>query len=73
MGGRACTRRPASVKACWQERATPGVYMEACPIARSLLEAAARSRVIPGGDAEVEGMLGCPSQTPTPLLAYMLR
>lgn len=51
------------MKASWQEQATHGVYVEACPISRSLLEAAARSRAIPGDDAEVGGMLDCP-QTP---------
>lgn len=57
------------MKACWQERATPRVYMEAGPIVRRLLGAAAHSSVVPGGDAEVVGMQGCPSQTPTPPLA----
>lgn len=55
-GGRACARLPALAKECWQERATPGVYVEVGPISRSLLGAAARSRVISsGGDAEVGG------------------
>lgn len=54
-GGRACSRLPALAKACWQEQATPGVYVEARPIARGLLGAAARSRVILRGEAEVRG------------------
>lgn len=40
-----------------QEPATPRVYVEACSIVRSLLGVAARSRVIPSGDAEVGGLL----------------
>lgn len=47
-----------------KELETPRVYTEACSIVRSLLGVAARSRVIPGGDAEVGGLLDCPSQTP---------
>lgn len=49
-----------------QEPATPKVYVEACSIVWSLLGVAARSRVIPGGDAEVGGLLDCSSQTSTP-------
>lgn len=43
------------MKVCWQEVATPGVYVEARPIAQSLLGVASSSRVIPRGDAEVGG------------------
>lgn len=60
------------MKACWQELATPGVYVEAGPIARSLLGAAARSRVIPGGDAKVVGDAGLSFANPHPPLASIM-
>lgn len=57
---------PALAKACWQEQATPGVYVEALPIARSLLGAAVRSRVILRGEAEVGGCWVALLSTPPP-------
>lgn len=61
------------MKACWMERATPGVYVEAGPISRGLLGAAARSRVIPSGDAEVGGCrVAFSNLHPTPSLDDMI-
>lgn len=54
-GRRACAKLLALVKASWQERATPGVYVEAGMMARSLLGATTLSRVIPGRDSGIGG------------------